>query len=171
MREFGHNEEEEHANEDPGVNSDNEEEDEFKVGKLLSIHQMQFYAISIIHPIVSYHHTTTSFLQFETISQPSPAVSISRREPGELSQFGRTQQEAPSVSSSRSSTLSRPNPPGTLSVSRTSSGRSRKEENQEWDAKLLGKPGMTKLRIKTFLHIVILVFSIDCARQGRCLRG
>ena len=86
--------------------------------------------------------TTTSFLQFETISQPSPAVSISRREPGELSQFGRTQQEAPSVSSSRSSTLSRPNPPGTLSVSRTSSGRSRKEENQEWDAKLLGKPGI-----------------------------
>ena len=31
LREFGHNEEEEHANEDPGVNSDNEEDDEFKV--------------------------------------------------------------------------------------------------------------------------------------------
>jgi len=114
LREHGHNEDEDAANEDPGVNSDNEEEDEFK---------------------------------FETISQPSPAASISRREPGELSQFARTQQElsrtqqeAPSASSSRSSTLSRPNPPATLSVSRTSSGRSRKEENQEWDAKLLGKP-------------------------------
>merc|ERR1711971_1458257 len=53
----------------------------------------------------------------------------------------RTHQEvASSASSSRSSTLSRPNPPNTLSVSRTSSGRSRVEENQEWDAKLLGKP-------------------------------
>jgi len=104
----GHNEDEGAANEDPGVNSDNEEEDEFK---------------------------------FETISQPSPAPSISRREAGgELSQIGRTQQETPSASSSRSSTISRPNPPTTLSVSRTSSGRSRKEENQEWDAKLLGKP-------------------------------
>jgi len=80
--------------------------------------------------------------KFETISQPSPAPSISRREGGgELLPFARTQQETGSASSSRSSTLStRPNPPGTLSVSRTSSGRSRKEENQEWDAKLLGKP-------------------------------
>ena len=42
LREHGHNEDEDAANEDPGVNSDNEEEDEFKVDKLLSIHQMQF---------------------------------------------------------------------------------------------------------------------------------
>jgi len=106
----GHNEDEDQGNEDPGVNSDNEEEDEFK---------------------------------FETISQPSPAPSVSRREGGgEVLPFARSaQQETASASSSRSSTLSsRPNPPGTLSVSRTSSGRSRKEENQEWDAKLLGKP-------------------------------
>ena len=46
LQEDGHNEDEDEANEDPGVNSDNEEEDEFKVGKLPSIHQMQFYAIS-----------------------------------------------------------------------------------------------------------------------------
>jgi len=106
----GYNEDEDQGNEDPGVNSDNEEEDEFK---------------------------------FETISQPSPAPSVSRREGGgEVLPFARSaQQETASASSSRSSTLSsRPNPPGTLSVSRTSSGRSRKEENQEWDAKLLGKP-------------------------------
>jgi len=77
--------------------------------------------------------------KFETISQPSPAPSISRRE-GELLPSARTHQEVGSASSSRSSTLSRPNPPGTLSISRTSSGRSRVEENQEWDAKLLGKP-------------------------------
>ena len=31
LREHGHNEDEDAANEDPGVNSDNEEEDEFKV--------------------------------------------------------------------------------------------------------------------------------------------
>ena len=36
----GHNEDEGAANEDPGVNSDNEEEDEFKVEKL---HLMQFF--------------------------------------------------------------------------------------------------------------------------------
>jgi len=107
VREHGHNEDEDQANEDPGVNSDNEEDDEFK---------------------------------FETISQPSPAGSLRRRE-GELLPSVRIHQElASSASSSRSSTLSRPNPPNTLSVSRTSSGRSRVEENQEWDAKLLGKP-------------------------------
>ena len=46
-------------------------------------------------------------LQFETISQPSPAVSISRREEDQLS-LARTQQEVPpssSASSSRSNTL------------------------------------------------------------------
>ena len=46
-------------------------------------------------------------LQFETISQPSPAVSISRREGDQLS-LARTQQEVPpssSASSSRSNTL------------------------------------------------------------------
>ena len=32
VREHGHNEDEDQANEDPGVNSDNEEDDEFKVG-------------------------------------------------------------------------------------------------------------------------------------------
>lgn len=109
LQEFGHNENEEGSNEDPGVNSDNEEDDEFK---------------------------------FETISQPSPAVSISRREGDQLS-LARTQQEVPpssSASSSRSSTLSRPAPPTTLNISRTSSRRSREEERQEWDAKLLGKP-------------------------------
>ena len=125
-------------------------------------------------------------LQFETISQPSPAVSISRREGDQLS-LARTQQEVPPSSSasssrsntlhihlihvhlllvqfllhahlllvhlhflattsfstvpSRSSTLSRPAPPTTLNISRTSSRRSREEERQEWDAKLLGKPG------------------------------
>ena len=115
--------------------------------KLLSIHQMQFYAISdwIWFITLFIHPPTTSFLQFETISQPSPAPSVSQREGGgEVLPFARSaQQETASASSSRSSTLSsRPNPPGTLSVSRTSSGRSRKEENQEWDAKLLGKPGM-----------------------------
>ena len=31
VREHGHNEDEDQANEDPGVNSDNEEDDEFKV--------------------------------------------------------------------------------------------------------------------------------------------
>ena len=31
LQEFGHNENEEGSNEDPGVNSDNEEDDEFKV--------------------------------------------------------------------------------------------------------------------------------------------
>ena len=31
LREHGHNEDEDQANEDPGVNSDNEEDDEFKV--------------------------------------------------------------------------------------------------------------------------------------------
>ena len=46
-----------------------------------------------------------------------------------------------SIFSSRSSTLSRPAPPTTLNISRTSSRRSREEERQEWDAKLLGKPG------------------------------
>ena len=46
-----------------------------------------------------------------------------------------------STFSSRSSTLSRPAPPTTLNISRTSSRRSREEERQEWDAKLLGKPG------------------------------
>ena len=110
---------------------------------------------------------TISSPQFETISQPSPAASISRRDPGELSQFARTpqelsrtQQEAPSASSSRSSTLSRPNPPPTLSVSRTSSGRSRKEENQEWDAKLLGKPGTHMKKCRSNIYL---------ARQGRCM--
>ena len=47
-------------------------------------------------------------LQFETISQPSPAVSISRREGDHLSLLARTQQEVPpssSASSSRSNTL------------------------------------------------------------------
>ena len=133
-------------------------------------------------------------LQFETISQPSPAVSISRREGDQLS-LARTQQEVPPSSSasssrsntlhillihailllvqfllhvhlllvhlrflpttsfsnfsSRSSTLSRPAPPTTLNISRTSSRRSREEERQEWDAKLLGKPG--RKRQKTFL--------------------
>ena len=130
-------------------------------------------------------------LQFETISQPSPAVSISRREEDQLS-LARTQQEVPPscsasssrsntlhillihahlllvqfllhahlllvhlrflahhlLLSSRSSTLSRPAPPTTLNISRTSSRRSREEERQEWDAKLLGKPGRKTFSIE-----------------------
>ena len=98
--------------------------------------------LNLIHRIIHEFSSHHLFFQFETISQPSPAGSLRRRE-GELLPSVRTHQElASSASSSRSSTLSRPNPPNTLSVSRTSSGRSRVEENQEWDAKLLGKPGM-----------------------------
>ena len=61
----GHNEDEDQGNEDPGVNSDNEEEDEFKVG----IEQTPLYSSNavlcnqrlnlihrIIHPIVPPTH-------------------------------------------------------------------------------------------------------------------
>ena len=65
LREHGHNEDEDAANEDPGVNSDNEEEDEFKVDKLLSIHQMQFHQRPnliprIVHPIHNLTHLLLS---------------------------------------------------------------------------------------------------------------
>ena len=48
----GHNEDEGAANEDPGVNSDNEEEDEFKVGKL---YLMQFFCCCKISGLIRTH--------------------------------------------------------------------------------------------------------------------
>ena len=127
--------------------------------------------LNLIHRII-HEFTFHLFFQFETISQPSPAPSISRRE-GELLPSARTHQEVGSASSSRSSTLSRPNPPGTLSVSRTSSGRSRVEENQEWDAKLLGKPGMEEDWHMKYSHLTNTLYCTSgyLVRQGKCVRG
>ena len=108
------------SNEDPGVNSDNEEDEEFKVDCKYSEHFLLAFNF-----------------QFETISQPSPAPSSTRAE---------TESRRSTESGSG---LTRPNPPSSLSVSRTSSGRSRIEENQEWDAKLRGRRGGSQ-----FVYIV-----------------
>jgi len=97
LQESHQNEEEEGSNEDPGVNSD-DEDGEFK---------------------------------FDTISQPSPAASLTRQ--GEHPGSGE------SAASSRAGTASRRHLPTSTSFSRSSSGRSRAEEEKEWGDKLLGR--------------------------------
>jgi len=95
LRESRYKEEDE-ANQDPGVNSDNEDYEEFK---------------------------------------PSPAPSLSRGQSG--STFKRLEVETASATKLTTSGLAEPT--SVLSVSRSSSGRSRISEAQEWDVKLRGK--------------------------------
>lgn len=71
--------------------------------------------------------------QFDTISQPSPAASLTRQ--GEHPGSGE------SAASSRAGTASRRHLPTSTSFSRSSSGRSRAEEEKEWGDKLLGRRG------------------------------
>ena len=82
-------------------------------------------------------YSKSFIFQFETISQPSPAPSLSRGQSG--STFKRLEVET--ASSTKSTTPGLPEPTSGLSVSRSSSGRSRISEAQEWDVKLRGKRG------------------------------
>lgn len=90
LQESGYKEDDE-ANQDPGVNSDNEDDEDFK---------------------------------FETVSQPSPAPSLSHKTPKTLDVDTKPTPVTPRLDPSSN-------------VPRSSSGRWKKD--QEWDAKLRGK--------------------------------